>query len=147
MARKWIHSCCIFLSVIHASQIADHSSGYFSQISPAHFTHPCSDPGHAASSSICMQAVADSATASWLPSGQCELLYGNAGLLYAGLFLQQSLGGSSPHLAAVRQKLVTEILAAGLHKAQHGSPEHQMFGLMWSWHDTEYLGGRLGICH
>ena len=88
------------------------------------------------------QAVAQAAATSQLRPGLCELLYGQTGLLYACLHLEGALGPACMDLSLVRQGLVGQIVAAGRQAALAGGEEHQRFGLMFAWHDSNYLGGQ-----
>ncbi len=78
-----------------------------------------------------------------LKAGECELLYGRAGYLYALLWTQQQCGPDSVDRGMLKG-LVAHLLTEGRRgAAARGLPQ---WGLMYSWHGTEYLGAAHGQC-
>ncbi|KAH9475889.1 LanC-like protein GCL2 [Psilocybe cubensis] len=86
----------------------------------------------------------------------CEVLYGRAGLLYALLYLRNSISGKPHHEIASLEnltsdsnlaRLVDSIMSRGKHGAFSLASEFRMDDqpqlppLMWTWHRKRYLGG------
>ena len=104
--------------------------------------------------------VRDSKQENTLDDGDCEVLYGRAGFLYAILRLRSALAsetGSASDIASTISNLVSDsnikqlvdtIILRGkrgaeLHSA--GVSDRDIPALMWSWHGKRYLGGAHGI--
>ena len=93
--------------------------------------------------------------------GECEVLYGRAGLLYALLFLRSSItseraGAPTDVLSTITglvsesniQRLVNAIILRGktgsaLYHSEF--PRETPPALMWSWHGKRYLGAAHGV--
>jgi Lanthionine synthetase C-like protein len=87
-------------------------------------------------------------TAARMPSDECEVLYGRAGLLYALLFVERTC----PHAnIATRhfQKLIIEIVAEG-HACGARLAQRRLRlptpRFMHEWHKKPYLGAAHGTC-
>ena len=113
------------------------------------------------------QAGADKSTSVSTPSvgddGDCEILYGRAGLLYALLFLRSSIAsdhavGASPEILSTISELVSDsniqrLVDAIIVRGKTGSafycsesfPTESIPALMWSWHGKRYLGAAHGV--
>lgn len=76
-----------------------------------------------------------------LDRGECEVLYGRAGYLYALLFVRAHTPDSAVHqrLRPAVQAVVAHLLAEG---RRGGTPR---LPLAYSWHGKQYLGGAHGV--
>ncbi len=104
--------------------------------------------GAARAAAAAVLAAVEPACAS-LPPGECEVLYGRAGVLQAVLFARDALGEPAWGAAEV-SRLVGEIVAAGAAGAASGSGTAPASPLLWSWHDKVYCGaahGLAGVLH
>ncbi|EIE20233.1 Lanthionine synthetase C-like protein [Coccomyxa subellipsoidea C-169] len=75
-----------------------------------------------------------------MPPGECELLYGRSGYLYALLFTQKYLGSS-----AIRTDLVKAVVQQILDEGRRGARRVKNTPLMWAWHSKYYLGAAHGV--
>lgn len=101
---------------------------------------------HAEAALAAARVVAAEHDVARLPKVDCELLYGRAGYLHACLVARTASGGSAAALDAVIVRTVEAIVAAGTASADEQGPavaEH--WGLLYTWHDAEYLGAAHGL--
>ncbi|EGD78775.1 hypothetical protein PTSG_01752 [Salpingoeca rosetta] len=81
--------------------------------------------------------------------GECELLYGRAGYLYALLFVHKHCSGGSGEVEGVHlisEGLVRAVVHAIIQEgARNGSRDDAPFVLTYFWHDSLYLGAAHGI--
>ncbi|CAD7698222.1 unnamed protein product [Ostreobium quekettii] len=83
-----------------------------------------------------------------LPSGECEVLYGRCGYLFSLLFVQHHVGKQAVD-GRILSRLAKHVLDEGRTMSAK-MPEFASFQLMYSWHDSFYLGachGLAGILH
>ncbi|CAL8470922.1 g10464 [Coccomyxa elongata] len=77
-----------------------------------------------------------------MPPGECELLYGRSGYLYALLFTRKYLGASSISVELVKA-VVQQIVNEGRKEAAR--VKYNNMPLLWQWHDKYYLGAAHGV--
>ncbi|KAK9840144.1 hypothetical protein WJX74_004162 [Apatococcus lobatus] len=77
------------------------------------------------------------------PEGECEVLYGRAGYLYALCFVQKHLG-SEAISSAILETICLQILQEGAANVDMDA-SLRSWGLMYQWHYKQYLGGCHGI--
>jgi hypothetical protein len=79
-----------------------------------------------------------------LPRGDCELLYGRAGYLHACLLARSASPASIP--PSLLARTAADILAAGASAADaRGAAFALKWGLLFTWHGSEYLGAAHGL--
>jgi len=86
--------------------------------------------------------------ASRLPDGECELLYGRAGYLWALCAIEESVGRG-----LVRLEIVSQLASRVIHQGLKANSEYldqraegTDRGLHFQWHDSAYLGAAHGLC-
>ena len=111
---------------------------------------------------VLLQAGADGCeTLTSGDDGECEVLYGRAGLLYALLFLRSSItsdcAGAPADVLSTITGLVSDsnirrLVNAIIQRGKTGSalyhsefPRETPPALMWSWHGKRYLGAAHGV--
>ncbi|BDA45484.1 LanC-like protein 2 [Coccomyxa sp. Obi] len=77
-----------------------------------------------------------------MPPGECELLYGRSGYLYALLFTRKYLGASSISAELVKT-IVQQIVTEGSREAARVN--YNNMPLLWQWHGKYYLGAAHGV--
>ena len=79
-----------------------------------------------------------------MPRGECELLYGRAGYLYALLAAREAITDEAAVAASVVWRLADAVAAAGAHAAD-ARGLGASWGLVYAWHGSAYLGAGHGI--
>jgi Lanthionine synthetase C-like protein len=82
-----------------------------------------------------------------LPLGECELLYGRSGYLYALTFAQQHGEideAAERRFRGAKQAMIRQIVEAGRALAL-STPGASHFGLLYEWHGRRYLGAAHGL--
>lgn len=77
------------------------------------------------------------------PEGECEVLYGRAGYLYALCFVRKHLGPDAVSSSTL-ESICLQILQEGAANVD-ADAELKPWGLMYQWHYKQYLGGCHGI--
>ena len=76
-----------------------------------------------------------------LPPGECDVLYGRAGVLQAIFFLRQALNEPNLETKAV-QTIASQIIEEGL---LYAASRDVGMPLLWEWHESQYLGAAHGV--
>ena len=79
------------------------------------------------------------------PEGECEVLYGRAGYLYALCFVRRYLGPDAISSATLEAVCLQILQEGAANVAADPAQDPASWGLMYQWHYKQYLGGCHGI--